>query len=64
MIEYDNEMEQMEMACDEDYCDTDTLFNGSWSDCIEWAKENGWKIIKRNGEWKHICFKHNYEHEE
>jgi hypothetical protein len=56
---YDEDLGTMTMTCDE--CGDEDVFDGSWQDCIEEAKAQGWKITsytrygKRSKEWIHAC---------
>ena len=59
MIEYDNKLEDMQMTCDMDGCDTVECVGGSWHEAIDELKERGWRVRKSPaGEWWHICPKH------
>lgn len=60
MVTYDNDFEQMEFNCDEDYCESANMYAGTWAECMEQAKQNGWKIQKKHGDWRHTCYMHNY----
>ena len=53
MVEYDNDFDQMELTCDG--CGDSESFDGSWQECIDEAKENGWRIFKSGGDWHHYC---------
>jgi hypothetical protein len=40
-----------------DYCSNDIEIDsgGDWQDMLNQIKEEGWKILKVNDEWKHAC---------
>lgn len=37
-----------------DTCEAAQVFD-EWDEAVDYAKENGWRIRKRNGEWEHTC---------
>ena len=53
MFDYTNDLESGEMICD--YCDTTREYDGSFTECIEEAKEDGWIIKKKKDEWFNFC---------
>lgn len=53
IIEYDNDSEFMEVECNE--CNETGEFDGSFIDCIDDMKLEGWDIKQVDGEWEHIC---------
>lgn len=59
MIEYDKHSMTMDVYCDGrdgDSCDEVVTVYGSWSQCIEQIKEEGWICFKdANGDWAHRC---------
>lgn len=55
MIEYDNDDETMTMTCDARGCIEDVELEGSFQDCVDQAKQLGWKIKNVDGEWLHFC---------
>jgi len=42
-----------DLECDS--CGESEVNMDSFDDALNYAKENGWKIKKINGEWKHYC---------
>lgn len=53
-IEYDNNLEIMELLCDN--CNYVEMFEGQWYQCIDEAKAFGWTMIKLAvSEWGHNC---------
>lgn len=56
MTEYDNYCHEMTMQCDNKDCWEESVFIGSFRECIIEAKEEGWRIYKNeDDEWCHIC---------
>lgn len=54
MNEYFNHEHEMQMWCDK--CDDESIFVGEYSECINEAKTEGWRIYKDADElWCHIC---------
>lgn len=55
MITYENSTEEMELRCDN--CDYEASYEGSWQECIETAKMEGWKVYidTETQQWKHMC---------
>jgi len=53
MIDYNNNTNVLEMGCES--CETKEEFSGNWYECIDQAKENGWRIILENKNWEHYC---------
>jgi len=54
MIETDKTFEATNIYCDG--CDAEDQFDGvDFYKAIDDAKELGWKIIKKDGEWCHYC---------
>jgi hypothetical protein len=54
MIQYCNYQEEMELTCDV-CCETDYLI-GTWQECLDEAKSQGWKVFKNSSdEWEHRC---------
>lgn len=39
-------------------CVNEEVYTGDWQECIDQAKEDGWKVKKVNGEWQHFCPDH------
>jgi hypothetical protein len=55
-IDYDSYSHEMLMACDGHMCSQELELTGDWQECINEAKDNGWKIRpEEDGEWKHWC---------
>lgn len=58
-VEYDNDTEEMTMICDT--CGEEETFEGDWHDCIQQAKDAGWRISKQQFKpggpvtWVHSC---------
>jgi Fe2+ or Zn2+ uptake regulation protein len=52
-IDYINKSDHMTMECD--ICGTVDEFDGTWQDCMNIAKRDGWKIKMHNDEWYHFC---------
>lgn len=56
MIDYSNDESTMVMECDGYDCDKDLEMYGDFVECIQEAKDNGWKIFKDGfDEWTHLC---------
>lgn len=56
MIDYQYYEHVMIMSCDNDICDEQSVFIGTFKESIAEAKEEGWKVFKKNtDEWGHIC---------
>ena len=57
MIESDREMGTFEIFCDQVACpeslEVDT--DGDWHAMIAQVKEEGWRIIKEDGGYSHMC---------
>lgn len=51
----------MEMCCDAPDCAYGVDFYGSYQECIDEAKNEGWGLKKmdEDGEWFHFCPEHN-----
>lgn len=58
MIEYEEEFEEMMVFCDEDGCESHVMQTGTWKDCIYELKQIGWKIVHKDGDFRHSCPKH------
>lgn len=52
-LEYINKAEHMHIECD--ICPSEDEFAGTFEDCIDQAKGDGWKIRYHQGEWYHFC---------
>ena len=55
MLDYNNFDEEMLITCDGDDCAEVLEFNGTFTECIEQMKEEGWHSFKDVGEWEHYC---------
>lgn len=62
MIEYDDDSSTMDIYCDGrdgEKCPEDELatYYGTWQECIDQAKEDGWVVFKDEDtqEWVHRC---------
>ena len=53
MIDYNRDFETMDFECDT--CSIGATYEGDWQECVDAAKEDGWKIRKVDGDWKHTC---------
>ncbi len=53
MIEYDNKNKVMDITCE--VCDNTDTFYGTWQECFDEAKQNGWSAHKDGDLWKHCC---------
>lgn len=53
MIEYNNDLEEMCIDCDN--CGNYINLDGPWQDCIDQAKDEGWRIVKNGDVWEHFC---------
>lgn len=53
MIDYDNTFETMVIDCEN--CNISGEFDGSWQDCIDEAKLEGWRFRKNGSDWEHYC---------
>ncbi len=51
--EYINKAEQMTLSCD--ICTNQDEYDGTFQDCINQAKRDGWRFKKHLGEWFHFC---------
>ena len=52
-IDYSKRDEEMILDCD--ICVNTEGFHGTWQDCINQAKREGWRLKKHEGEWYHFC---------
>lgn len=61
MNHYDDNSASMEMYCDAASCSGNEVFYGSYQECIDEAKEQGWGLKKGDeyDEWFHFCPDHN-----
>jgi hypothetical protein len=55
MIDYNNDESSMVMDCDGYDCDESLEMYGDFVECIQEAKDNGWKVMKIDEEWEHFC---------
>lgn len=55
MIDFNNQDEIMWMECDGTKCGEYLELFGSWNDCIQEAKDEGWRIFNNAGDWEHYC---------
>lgn len=60
MIDTDKCFSTTTIYCDSEGCDYDEMFDGFdghvfVKEAIREAKENGWTMIKVDGEWEHYC---------
>jgi len=56
MIDYNNDESTMIMECDGYDCDKDLEMDGDFVECIQEAKDNGWRLFKtEDEEWEHYC---------
>lgn len=60
MIDYANYDHSMTMSCDGSDCIETIELRGDFRECINEAKENGWRVVHAdNGsideEWEHYC---------
>jgi hypothetical protein len=53
MINYIKEAQTMELTCD--ICPASVEYDGTWQECIEQAKIDGWKFVKKSDDWYHGC---------
>jgi hypothetical protein len=55
MFDYDKKLESGLLECDA--CGYEEEFFGSFQECIDEAKQVGWKLrkIKVTNEWEHYC---------
>lgn len=54
MIDYNNLLAQMNIVCE--FCDNEDEYDGSFDDCFEHFKEEGWKTYKNEYDaWIHKC---------
>lgn len=51
--EYINKSEHMTLDCD--ICPNQDEFDGTFQDCIDQARRDGWRFKKHLGEWFHFC---------
>ena len=52
-IQYDNNMGNMEVTCN--LCDDTADIQGTYQECIDELKKDGWEFNKENDEWEHTC---------
>lgn len=50
---YINDAEHMHLTCDS--CPTKDEFDGTFENCIDMAKQDGWRFKYHDGEWYHFC---------
>lgn len=57
MIDYYNDEYTMVMSCDGYDCDKDLELSGEFVECIQEAKDEGWRIFKDDYDdtWNHLC---------
>lgn len=55
MNSYERSDGKMLYECDEEGCHESSEFYGSWSECVQEAKEEGWKAYKFEEDWFHTC---------
>lgn len=53
-IDFCNHYQEMEMTCDQCNC-AEANYSGSYIECINEAKSEGWQIKSVNNEWEHTC---------
>jgi hypothetical protein len=58
MFDYDNQFESGEIACDFDGCITSRTYDGSFRECIDEAKAEGWRIVHKDSVFVHLCPEH------
>lgn len=59
MNHFDDNSASMEMYCDAPGCTCNEVWYGSYQECIDEAKDNGWQIARSGDEWFHFCPEHN-----
>lgn len=59
MFEHNYNFENGEVVCD--FCEAENSYDGSFQECIDQIKEDGWLIRKIEDEWVHFCSKECYE---
>lgn len=52
-IHYDSYTETSEVECD--YCSYCEEFDGTFREIVESMKNEGWIMLKDDGEWMHKC---------
>lgn len=51
---YDRDQGEMQIECDQ--CGDTVEFYGSFSDCIRFARDEGWIVfVADDDEWVHLC---------
>lgn len=56
MNQYDRDDRNMMMFCDSENCTEESLFYGTYQECINEAKDEGWKISRdEHNRWIHTC---------
>lgn len=53
MITFDKRDRAMDIECNN--CGDTSTFYGDFATCITEARQEGWKMVKTNFEWKHKC---------
>ena len=53
MINYIKETQTMELACD--ICPESEEYDGTWTQCIDQARSDGWKFVHKMNDWFHGC---------
>ena len=53
MINYIKKDRLMELTCD--ICPESAEYEGTWQECIDLAKADGWKFVKKPDDWYHGC---------
>lgn len=53
MTYYNNDTHELEIECEE--CGHTDAYVGTFEECIEEAKHDGWIVTKEGYEWLHYC---------
>lgn len=53
MIDYDDELESMQLVCDR--CGDTVVLEGSFHSCIQKARDKGWSIERGAVSYEHYC---------
>jgi hypothetical protein len=58
MIDFNDDLEEMEMSCDHPACTRTEVFNGNFGLCVQNAKEDGWRVQKQDDDRMRFCHEH------
>lgn len=49
----------MDVQCDEVGCESTATLEGTWNQCIQQLKEEGWRTFRvEDNQWRHHCKEH------